>query len=539
MVSNLDYLLPYIEYSNVSFGKSFRGSRRTSRFWLSFSAEAATVTSVRLLCPQRLGAVARLKRTGYCQAEAPSLPPCKRYSLSCSTGRSLGKGQRRRAVAQSHVSPPDLVFSSNSVWANMDDEQNGKVEEVSMTPVATREEVDSSQATSAPIANIPVHFFQTDMLMDREQPDITLVDDKPNGVEVGVTSNLSPLMTDSPLALPVLTTPEQRRNFFLGLINELIEECTIFIAFLVHRREKRNSYARAKGSIEEEALIDRPGYDVFGNRLTRGCLSRAYQLTKLQCVCPVCHLSKCALRFAPHLEKCMGLGRGSRRRAVTEMSASKTANEVCGSYGTGSDAEEQKSSGEVDEDWLPSQEKLRKRKAGAKATGRRKGAIHSSRMSKRCQKETSIAGAWDSTTAEQTPVEASMAISSVEPPPPLPTTSCNATGVESVQDVSTAPSEEWVGAGCSKYTVPPLSSFRARIVNCSWCVVPFGRRGIFVWQFFKTYDTSGGHDCFPCETATQSAIECGTLGCPRKWQFNLALPLLKLVSSTLSVAVPQ
>ncbi|KFD48282.1 hypothetical protein M513_10859 [Trichuris suis] len=349
----------------------------------------------------------------------------------------------------------------------MDDEDNDNIEG-NMLSVATREEIDPCQATPGPVGTIPVHFFQPSIFVSRERPTMaadfpSLVDDKPsaNGVSA-VTDGFSQLVAegDGPCTVPVLTTPEQRRNFFLGLINELVEECTICIVFLVHRREKRNHCARAKGSKQEETLIDEPGYDVFGNRLTRGSLSRAYQLSKIECTCPVCHRPKCALRFAPHLEKCMGLGRDSRRRAVADISASKADNEVCGSYGNVSDIDEQKSSGEKDEEWLPSQGRLRKRKATMKATDRKKNAVQSSRMPKRCQKAASKAVAWNSTRAKRKSMGSRRSVAACVEPLAIATSSYTTTELKNAYDQpSASPNSESVSVGCSSGSIPPLSEF--------------------------------------------------------------------------------
>jgi len=54
------------------------------------------------------------------------------------------------------------------------------------------------------------------------------------------------------------------------------------------------------------AIVDRPGVDVFGNPPAK---------KQLECICPHCQRNLAASRFAPHLEKCMGMGRNSSRIA--------------------------------------------------------------------------------------------------------------------------------------------------------------------------------------------------------------------------------
>jgi uncharacterized protein (DUF983 family) len=53
-------------------------------------------------------------------------------------------------------------------------------------------------------------------------------------------------------------------------------------------------------------IVDQLGLDVFGH----GPGKRA-----MECICPNCGRNMAASRFAPHLEKCMGMGRNSSRIA--------------------------------------------------------------------------------------------------------------------------------------------------------------------------------------------------------------------------------
>lgn len=50
-----------------------------------------------------------------------------------------------------------------------------------------------------------------------------------------------------------------------------------------------------------------------------------------ECVCPNCQRNMAASRFAPHLEKCMGMGRNSSRLASRRIatSASRQVRSVC------------------------------------------------------------------------------------------------------------------------------------------------------------------------------------------------------------------
>ncbi len=53
--------------------------------------------------------------------------------------------------------------------------------------------------------------------------------------------------------------------------------------------------------------MDQPGVDIFGQVYN--------QWKNKECVCPNCSRSIAASRFAPHLEKCLGMGRNSSRIA--------------------------------------------------------------------------------------------------------------------------------------------------------------------------------------------------------------------------------
>lgn len=68
-------------------------------------------------------------------------------------------------------------------------------------------------------------------------------------------------------------------------------------------------------TITSSEIVERgPGYDVFGNA-TQG---KGVPKVSQECICPKCNRSIAATRFAPHLEKCMGMGRAaSRAREVS------------------------------------------------------------------------------------------------------------------------------------------------------------------------------------------------------------------------------
>ncbi|GFR65490.1 SAGA-associated factor 11 homolog [Elysia marginata] len=94
------------------------------------------------------------------------------------------------------------------------------------------------------------------------------------------------------------------------VIEELIDEVSLGLCFEIHRACKVGSLFLSSfddtASDTEYAIIDRPGVDVLGQVPSK----KSYE-----CVCPNCQRHLAASRFAPHLEKCMGMGRNSSRIA--------------------------------------------------------------------------------------------------------------------------------------------------------------------------------------------------------------------------------
>jgi len=57
-------------------------------------------------------------------------------------------------------------------------------------------------------------------------------------------------------------------------------------------------------------VVECDGLDVFG----QGPLKK-----QVECICPSCQRNMAANRFAPHLEKCLGMGRNSSRLASRRL----------------------------------------------------------------------------------------------------------------------------------------------------------------------------------------------------------------------------
>ncbi|ESN98951.1 hypothetical protein HELRODRAFT_66532, partial [Helobdella robusta] len=103
---------------------------------------------------------------------------------------------------------------------------------------------------------------------------------------------------------------------------EIIDEMALGLCFEIHRSCKRGLLFLDEMDAESQKLyeiVNIRGVDVFGQTFSA---KKQYD-----CICPNCHRNLAASRFAPHLEKCMGMGgcvsRISSRRFRTNHSVKK------------------------------------------------------------------------------------------------------------------------------------------------------------------------------------------------------------------------
>jgi len=94
---------------------------------------------------------------------------------------------------------------------------------------------------------------------------------------------------------------------------ELIDICTQGVCFEIHRSLRLGYWEL--DYIDDEAqkefkIIEQEGLDVFGQLPVK---------KQQDCICPNCSRNLAANRFAPHLEKCMGMGRNSSRIASRRL----------------------------------------------------------------------------------------------------------------------------------------------------------------------------------------------------------------------------
>lgn len=132
-------------------------------------------------------------------------------------------------------------------------------------------------------------------------------------------------------------------NVSKQIFDECLDEIVLGVAFEVHRSVKTGLFAvlepdspSKKGvagggggssPMDTTTGTGAPlGVDVFGQVISTMIGVPALK-KQPECVCPNCQRNLAASRFAPHLEKCMGMGRNSSRLASRRLATSgKEAN---------------------------------------------------------------------------------------------------------------------------------------------------------------------------------------------------------------------
>ena len=106
---------------------------------------------------------------------------------------------------------------------------------------------------------------------------------------------------------------------------ETIYECTfdeiIFgFALQIHRSAKLGFLFYFDSSDEaNDTAADNSEHTVEEEDIFAYNTTSRNNLSKYECKCPNCNRNIAAIRFAPHLEKCMGLGRSSSRMATRRI----------------------------------------------------------------------------------------------------------------------------------------------------------------------------------------------------------------------------
>ncbi|NXS83684.1 AT7L3 protein, partial [Erpornis zantholeuca] len=135
------------------------------------------------------------------------------------------------------------------------------------------------------------------------------------------------------------------------IYTELVEDACLGLCFEVHRAVKCGYFFlddTDPDSMKDFEIVDQPGVDIFGQVYN--------QWKNKECVCPNCSRSIAASRFAPHLEKCLGMGRNSSRIANRRTASSNNLNK--------SESDQEDNDDINDNDWsYGSEKKAKKRKS--------------------------------------------------------------------------------------------------------------------------------------------------------------------------------
>ncbi|XP_051988285.1 ataxin-7-like protein 3 isoform X2 [Xyrauchen texanus] len=133
--------------------------------------------------------------------------------------------------------------------------------------------------------------------------------------------------------------------------SDLVEDACLGLCFEVHRAVKQGYFfldETDQESIKDFEIVDQPGVDIFGQVYN--------QWKNKECVCPNCSRSIAASRFAPHLEKCLGMGRNSSRIANRRIASSNNTSK--------SESDQEDNDDINDNDWsYGSEKKSKKRKS--------------------------------------------------------------------------------------------------------------------------------------------------------------------------------
>ncbi|KAI5619332.1 ataxin-7-like protein 3 isoform 2 [Silurus asotus] len=128
------------------------------------------------------------------------------------------------------------------------------------------------------------------------------------------------------------------------IYSDLVEDACLGLCFEVHRAVKQGYFfldETDQESMKDFEIVDQPGLDIFGQVYN--------QWKNKECVCPNCNRSIAASRFAPHLEKCLGMGRNSSRIASRRIASSNNTSK--------SESDQEDNDDVNDNDWSYGSEK--------------------------------------------------------------------------------------------------------------------------------------------------------------------------------------
>ncbi|KAJ9596113.1 hypothetical protein L9F63_012697 [Diploptera punctata] len=159
-----------------------------------------------------------------------------------------------------------------------------------------------------------------------------------------------------------MNNPENVATAANSVFDKLVDDIILGVVFEVHHAVKSGLIDLDDTVPEEKTnnqIMESPDVDIFGQQpIKKGqeCI----------CYCPTCKHSLAASRFAPHLAKCMGMGRNSSRIASRRIA--NNSKESVAYSGMMSDDED-------DADWTTSSDRRRKKRErnGNRRTKNQKG----------------------------------------------------------------------------------------------------------------------------------------------------------------------
>ncbi|TKS92330.1 Ataxin-7-like protein 3 [Collichthys lucidus] len=157
-------------------------------------------------------------------------------------------------------------------------------------------------------------------------------------------------MEDMPLSGPDNTKLEALVH---DIYSELVEDACLGLCFEVHRAVKQGYFfldETDQESMKDFEIVDQPGVDIFGQVYN--------QWKNKECECPNCKRLIAASRFAPHLEKCLGMGRNSSRIANRRLASNNNMSK--------SESDQEDNDDLNDNDWSYGAEKKTKKKKSDK-----------------------------------------------------------------------------------------------------------------------------------------------------------------------------
>ncbi|XP_023244752.1 ataxin-7-like protein 3 [Centruroides sculpturatus] len=139
-----------------------------------------------------------------------------------------------------------------------------------------------------------------------------------------------PANDGSPSDVLQTVPPADFEPLSLNVFEDIMDEVILGLCFDVHRAVKLGIFFLDEPKEDEKKyeIVDEIGLDVFGQVPLK---------KQIECVCPNCQRSLAASRFAPHLEKCMGMGRNSSRIASKRIANSGKGESDVDDYDNDSD----------------------------------------------------------------------------------------------------------------------------------------------------------------------------------------------------------